>query len=88
VVLINDSASRGLTLAVRSPRRARSATLERLSAPGLLARSGVTLGGQSFGSVTRTAMLSGSRRLTPLEPVQDRYVVELPPASAALLTLR
>jgi hypothetical protein len=33
-------------------------------------------------------MLSGSRRLTPLELVQDRYVVELPPASAALLTLR
>jgi hypothetical protein len=87
VVLINDSASRVLTLAVRPPRPAGAATLERLTAPGLTATGGVSIGGQSFGSVTATAMLQGRLRVSALAPIQDRYVVELPPASAALLTV-
>lgn len=87
VVLINDSLARGLTLAVRPPRAAGSVTLERLTAPGLTARSGVTLAGQTFGSVTTTATLAGRLRMPVLRPIQNRYIVELPPASAALLTL-
>ena len=88
VALINDSAARSMTLAVRPPAPSRSALLDRLSAPGLLARGGVTLGGQSFGSLTRTGILTGRRRLSVLEPVLGRYVIALPPASAALLTVR
>jgi Glycosyl hydrolase family 79 C-terminal beta domain len=88
VVLINDSVSRALTLAVRPPRPVGSAALERLTAPGLTATSGVTLAGQTFGSVTTTAVLSGTPRVSALQPIQNRYVVEVPPASAALLTLR
>ena len=75
-------------MAIRPPRAAGSATLERLIAPGLLATSGITLAGQNFGRLTATATLSGTRRLSVLEPIQSRYVVKLPPASAALLTLR
>lgn len=89
VVLINNSSSRGLTLAVR-PRGAASgrAELERLTAPGLLARGGMSLGGQGFGSLTSTATLAGMRRISVLEPVDQRYLIKLPPASAALLTVR
>jgi hypothetical protein len=89
VVLINDSAARGLTVAVRLRGGSSGrAELERLTAPGLLARGDVTLAGQSFGSITGTGMLAGARRVSVLEPVHQRYVVKLPPASAALLTVR
>jgi hypothetical protein len=89
VVLINDSGSHGLTVAVRPPEASsRRAELERLTAPGLLARSCVTLGGRSFGALTSTATLAGVRRISLLKPVDQRYVIKLAPASAALLTVR
>lgn len=88
VVMVNDSPSRGLTLALHPASSASSATLERLTAPGLTATTGVQLGGQSYGSLTSTATLAGRRRISVLAPVENRYVVRLPPASAALLTLR
>lgn len=88
VVLINESSRRGLTLAVRPARARGPATLERLIAPGLTATTGVTLAGQSYGRMTATATLSGKRLTSSAEPIRGRYVVQLPPASAALLTLR
>ena len=88
IVLINDSATRRVTLAVRAPYRARPATVERLVAPGLRATSGATLGGQDFGSASSTGRLSGTVRTATVDPVQRRYVVDLGPASAALLTIR
>jgi len=59
-----------------------------MKAPGLTATSGVTLAGQSYGSVTTTGRLVGRRQTVSLEPVRGRYLVSLPPASAALLTVR
>jgi hypothetical protein len=85
VVLTNATTARRLTLAVRPPGRVSSASLARLTAPGLTATSGVTLAGQSFDPA---ASLSGRRQAPLLQAVQGRYVVVLPPASAALLTLR
>ena len=87
ILLINDSPTRPLTLAVRPPHPARSATLERLLADGLRATSGVTLAGQTFGAATATGKLSGALRSATVQPIQHRYVVHLEPASAALLTL-
>jgi hypothetical protein len=87
VVLVNESATRPLTVAVRPPRPARLATVERLLAPGLLAKTGVSLAGQTFGATTATGQLSGPRRTVTLQPIHQRYVVRLAPASAAMLTL-
>jgi hypothetical protein len=87
VLIINDSPTRRLVLAVRAPRPAASAQLQRLRAPGLAATSGVTLAGQSYGALSATARLTGRRRLIELEPVAGRFVLTLPAASAALLTL-
>lgn len=51
VVLINDSATRAVTIAVHAGGQTTgSATLERLQAPSLNSNQGVTLGGQSFGA--------------------------------------
>ena len=87
VVLVNDSPPRALTVVVRPPGAVRSASLERLLASGLQARSGVTIAGQSFDAPTATGELSGAFNASTVQPIRHRYVIELPRASAALLTL-
>ncbi|MBV9196640.1 MAG: hypothetical protein JO168_21080 [Solirubrobacterales bacterium] len=87
VVLLNDSAWRPLTLAIRVAGASRPGTLARLRSPRLGATAGVTLAGQTFGRTTTTGVLGGPPKLAELWPVGGRYVVALPPASAALFTL-
>lgn len=86
VTLINDnvSSSQHVAIAVKGARSAGS--LERLLAPSPSATRGVTLGGQSFGRTT-TGVLPSPPIGTPVFPVDGRYDVALPPASAALLTI-
>jgi Glycosyl hydrolase family 79 C-terminal beta domain len=87
VVLINDYTAQARTIAVQIAGANGGATLERLRAPGVTARTGVTLGGQGFGTATTTGLLSGRSAITPVDPVKGAYSVRLPPASAAMLTL-
>ena len=87
VVLINDDTAHAQKLAVRVPGAGGSATLERLQAPSVLATHGITLGGQDFGARTTTGLLSGPSHTVALKPRAGDYVVQMPPASAALLTL-
>jgi hypothetical protein len=88
VLLINDDPTRSQSLSFRVPRTQPGGTLERLLAPGLTASHHVTLGGQSFGPQTSTGLLSGTGADTTVKPIAGAYSVTLPPASAALLTLR
>ena len=88
-----NSRSRGRLCSVwasffsRAPSSVRPAKLQLLRAPALSARAGITFGGQSFGARTLTGLLAG----TPIETTPARtngaYVVKLPAASAALVTL-
>ncbi len=87
VVLINDGL-RERRLSVRVRGGGQSATLERLIAPSLAAETGVTLGGQSFGSVTRTGTLRGPLETDSITRVKGAYVVAVPGESVALLTIR
>jgi hypothetical protein len=87
VVLINESSTIGRPAMVLLPGRPHRATLERLKAPGAAATSGVTLGGQTFGSQTSGA-LSGRVTITTLRPRgPGRYELRLGPASAAMLAV-
>ena len=86
VVAINDGPSARI-VAVRRSGTSGSGTLERLQARSLNARSGVTLGGQSFGTQTATGLLAGRRRTLSIVPEGHDYVFRLPAGSAALLTL-
>jgi hypothetical protein len=63
------------------------ALVERLAAPSVRARTGVTLAGQSFGSRTFTGQLPGAPQTSSVAPVGGRYAVSLPAGSAALLVL-
>jgi hypothetical protein len=79
VVMINkDSRAHEVELRVAAPR----ATVEWLRAPSADATGGVTLGGRS---VLATGVLPAPH-LQAVTPRAGRYWIELPPASAALLT--
>lgn len=87
VVLINDSTRHAVTVAVRAPTTAQAASAQRLRAPRVTAKAGVTLAGQSFGATTTTGRPAGEMRQLALGSIQGRFVVQLPPASATLLTI-
>jgi hypothetical protein len=87
VVLINDSMAHARTVAVRVPGKPTAATLERLRAPDVGSRSGVTLGGRSFGSRTSTGLPRGRSQTTKLAPTAGVYVVRVPATSAAMITV-
>jgi hypothetical protein len=87
ITMINDSPAGTLMLAVRPPQAGGAATLQRLTAPTLESRTGVAIAGQTFAPATTTGALTGTYKTTTLQPIQHRYVVELPPASAALLSV-
>jgi len=86
VVLTNEGSS-PRTLAVRIAGRNAKAALTRLTAPSASAKSGVTLGGQSFAAQTETGLLAGRAENSSVAPYDGRYVVSLPATSAAMLVL-
>jgi hypothetical protein len=87
VVLINDDTGKPRKLAVRVLGASGTATLERLEAPSVHATHGVTLGGRTFGARTRTGVLPGPSLTVAVSPRAGDYVVRMPAASAAMLTL-
>ncbi len=86
VVLINDG-RRQRTVVVRVPGSSAAAVLERLRAPGPAAKTRITIGGLEFARGTTTGALTGHLQLQSVGHVGDEYVVRVPAASAALLTL-
>ncbi len=85
VVVINEG-TRTSRLAVRAPGAATApGTLERLQAPRITATGRVTLGGQRFGAAT--GRLLGAQRTSTVTPSRGGYVLDVPAASAALLTI-
>jgi hypothetical protein len=87
-VLINDSLHRPENVALRIPGASGPAALERLRAPRVTSKTGVTLGGQSFGAQTTTGRLTGPGVHLTVAPHAGSYLVRVPAASAAMLTLR
>jgi hypothetical protein len=83
VVLINDSRRRTVAIAPPAGGPA-TAALIRLTAPRLTSRTGVTIGGQSYGP---SGTLQGTGHVTAVRQTAGRYVVGLPSTSAAMLTI-
>jgi hypothetical protein len=87
VVLINDNLTANQIIRLRAPAGAgKLATLERLRAPSVTATDGVTLAGQGFGAETATGNLTGRLRAVRLKPVHGRYLIQLPAASAEMVS--
>ncbi len=86
VVLINKDLGRSRTVAVRAPSTAAGA-LQLLRAPSIAATTAITLGGQGFSTPTTTGVLPPPASPTVVHRSNGRYLIQLPPATAALLTL-
>lgn len=86
VVAINEGGG-ARTVAVRVAAPRGDGTIERLRAPRLTSRGGVTLGGQSFGSSTSTGLLAGRARPEAVAPAGDDYVFKVAAGSAAMLAI-
>jgi hypothetical protein len=87
IVLINEYHRDTKYVRLRIPGARASAKLMWLRAPSIAATSGITLGGQSFGATTSTGLLAGKQQLINVASINNTYVLKLPPASAAVLTL-
>ncbi|MBV9941048.1 MAG: hypothetical protein JO262_02875 [Solirubrobacterales bacterium] len=87
ITLINDDPATAQRVTVKVNGAPSPASLERLLAPSATARDGVTLAGQTFDE-TRNGELAGPVVQSTVYSGSRGYPVSLPPASAALLTLR
>ena len=85
VTLINDSTTGAQHVTVDVSGAQGTARLTRLLAPSAAATSGVTIAGQSLGA---TGEPTGTAVVATVERAGGGYSVGLPPASAAVLTLR
>ncbi|MDQ6836594.1 MAG: glycosyl hydrolase family protein [Actinomycetota bacterium] len=86
VTLINKDLTNAHSVRLQIPGPPRPASLTTLRAASASSTSGVTLGGQSFGSQTSTGKL-GPQHSTPLAPPRGGgYSIQLPAASAAVVT--
>jgi hypothetical protein len=88
VVLLNLSLRSERNVIVQAGSGGADATLERLTAPSASATRQIALAGQSFGAQTSTGELAGTLRAPRVVRSYSGYVVSIPPASAAILTLR
>lgn len=82
-VLLINKGPRSETVSLRIP-ASRPATLQRLLAPSVSARSGVTLAGQSLDA---NGNWSGKRQIQVVAPGAAGYQVTAPPYSATLLSV-
>lgn len=87
VVLINEDRRLPRTVRVKPPGSAGVANVQWLTAPGAAATAGVTLGGRRYSTPTYTGRLQGRARPSFALADAGGYLINLPTASAALLTL-
>jgi Glycosyl hydrolase family 79 C-terminal beta domain len=86
VVLINQDTTSDQTVHLQLPGAESAASLEWLQAPSVTSTSGVTLGGQTFGSESTTGAFPGPETMTPVTSPLGFYAIDLPPGSAVMLT--
>jgi hypothetical protein len=87
VVLINKSATQPAAVTLLAPAATAAATVEQLLAPSIYATTAVTIGGASFAVPTATGTLATAPRASAVDQVGGAYTVDLPAASAALVTV-
>ena len=86
VALINVGSRRSHVIRLAVHGADGPAGLQRLTGPNLAATGGVSLGGQRFDHFSRTGTLAPARSIL-VRRTRGGYVVRVPPASAALLSV-
>jgi hypothetical protein len=88
VVAVNKSPVKARRLVLRVPGGGARAKVERLLGPSITATSGITFGGRSYGDATSDGKLRGKVRIERVERGAGAFRIDVPPASAALVTVR
>jgi len=87
ILVINKSPAQRKTVTMTLPAGAGArATVERMLAPRVAARTGVTLGGRTYGAATDTGQLRPAE-LASAPVARGRVTISVPRASAALVTV-
>jgi hypothetical protein len=87
VVLLNLNRRITRKVRLRVPGVGGRASVERLTARTMFARSGIRLAGRTYGRRTLTGLMRGKRSQPRLSRQQGVRLLELPAASAALVTI-
>jgi hypothetical protein len=87
VVVINKRLTGSEPLRLRIAGAHGTAAVEQLRAPGIHSTSGVTIGGQTFGTETSTGVLAGPADHDTVAATGGAYPVTVPAASATMLTI-
>jgi hypothetical protein len=88
VVVVNKSPVKTRRLVLRVPGGGARAKVERLLGPSITATSGITFGGRSYGDATSDGKLRGKVRIERVPRRSGAFRIDVPPASAALMTVR
>jgi hypothetical protein len=87
IVVVNKSALQAGDAVITVRDSSGPATLERLTAPSLEAKTGVALGGLSVPNGTTDGLLTGAPARETVTPTGRTYRFAMPAGSAALLTV-
>jgi hypothetical protein len=88
IVVINKDSGRARQVVLRVPNGGPTARVERLTAPSVLAKDGVTFAGQTYGRTTADGRLTGKKVTEKLVRGGGAFRLAMPPGSAALVTVR
>jgi hypothetical protein len=88
IVVINKNPVKTRRLVLRVPGGAARGRVERLVGPSITATRGITLGGRGYGDATSDGKLRGKARAERVERRGGAFRLDVPPASAALVTVR
>jgi hypothetical protein len=88
IVVINKDPDRGRVVVLRIPQGAATASVERLTAPSVLSKDGVTFGGQTYGRITADGLMTGRRVTQTLQRRGGAFRLAMAPGTAALVTVR
>jgi glycosyl hydrolase family 79 len=88
VVVVNKSPVKTRRLVLRVPGGGARAKVERLVGPSIIATSGITFGGRGYGTATSDGKLRGKVRVERVKRGAGAFRIDVPPASAALVTVR
>jgi Glycosyl hydrolase family 79 C-terminal beta domain len=86
IVLINKDPMNPANVHLQVTGNPSSLSMQTLTAPSIDATTGVTFGGQSFAAPTSTGRLEGTAQFSTITPLLGTYSVDLPPASAVMLS--
>jgi hypothetical protein len=87
VVVINKSPRKTRRLVLRMPGAGARARVQRLVGSSITATTGITLGGRGFGDATFDGKLRGKDRSERVSRRSGAFRIDMPPASAALVTI-